>query len=80
MWKRILLVLLLLIIISCNNQPKIGQTWIWKNNNPFNPIVKEYIILDIKNDYIKYKELETGYIDSMHSSLFLIGSKLKPHN
>ena len=57
---------------------KIAQVWVYKNNdilsNPFD-VEKKYairssLVLDIKNDYVYYIDLETGNVSSEKISEF----------
>jgi hypothetical protein len=67
-----------------NVQP--GQIWVWKhnNNNPFRKCQEiEYLVLEVKDKYVRYQRLTNprkGEIDSSPISYFLLDSYLKSSN
>lgn len=65
-------------IFGIKPKVEIGQGWVYKNNdilsNPFD-VEKKYairnsLVLDIKNDYVSYIDLETGNVSSEKISEF----------
>lgn len=70
----------LLCLQGCGNDLKVGDTWVYEINtgNPFeNPVKFEYEILDIKNDYVLFKDKHAGQVRSERVRYFLIGSSKK---
>lgn len=64
------------------NNIDIGQIWIYESsekNNPFseNFTIETKLVLDVKNEYVKYKVLETGETKSEMIYWFKVNSKLK---
>lgn len=56
----------------------IGDTWSYNpyRDNPFNNKVdKKYKVLDIKNNYVKYIDIENGTIHSSSILYFKVGAK-----
>jgi len=55
-----------------------GQIWMYESSDPFNSIHTERLVLDVKDGYVLYKDLSSGYKYSIKLWLFLIDSHLKP--
>lgn len=90
--KPILTILFIMVIVSSSimifglavliDRPKVvaGQRWIYDScsGDPFrDPCPVENEVLDVKNGYVKYKDLRSGIIDSNRISYFLLDSTLK---
>ena len=73
------------LLTSCTDPIEIdvvksGQVWTYELNkgNPFRVVeIKDYLIMDVKDGFVKYKDLETGAVDSASISWFKVGSTLK---
>ena len=81
--KRLLIILVFLLIPSfCarngNTGPKVevGQIWLYSTGNPFKSHVDCNEVLDVKNGWVQYRDICTGWISSSTVKYFLIGSKL----
>ena len=68
--KLIVILSLLTVMFHCNARDscggykpavKVGQTWVWafEVDNPFeSPNIHKYLVLDVKDGYVKYKHLD----------------------
>jgi hypothetical protein len=57
-------------------QPKVGEIWGYKNANPFKNNIT-YEVLELKDDYIKYKRMYDGFecIGSSSITYFKVGTR-----
>ena len=70
----------LLCLQGCGNDLKVGETWVYEIDaeNPFKkPVQFEYEVLDLKGDYVLFKDKLTGQVRSERVRYFLIGSHKK---
>lgn len=69
-----------LMVFSCSSQAKkdvkVGQVWVYMNENPFNKFTHYYLIIDTKNGYAeylsKYNDSDCVYTESADKNLFLL--------
>ena len=59
--KKFIIVFMLLFVVGCTDfknqltDIEIGQTWVYKCEDPFNTFTKTMKIIDIKYNYVKYE-------------------------
>ena len=67
---------------------RVGDTWVWENNDPFNPIKYEYKVLEIRVEHVQYliTKSPNKYIkakgDTLSGTLswFVVGAYRKESN
>lgn len=74
-------VMLLFSVVSCGNDPKVGEVWRYRpngiNKNPFKEAPKlksfyDYKIIDVKGEYVLYMDLSDSTPQSSTISMFKI--------
>jgi len=74
--KFMLLILAISMIVFGSyyrNPPNNGDIWV-RGSNPFEPHKNDtFLVLDVKDDYVKYKNIKTGYVTSIDIEFFKIG-------
>ena len=53
-------------------QVETGETWVLKNDNPFDPVYYEAEVVDIKNGYVQYRHAGDNILGSSNVRIFLI--------
>ena len=73
----LIVISLALIAIGINNyHPSVeevevtkGQVWVYESEDPFDPFINEYEVLEAKGGYVKYRDTKTGGVHS--SSIYI---------
>ena len=77
--KRLLIIFIALVILAgCGGDDiKIGKVWKYpyEDKNPFYEDAFYFEVLDYKDGYVKYKNIETGMVRSSSEHYFKIGAK-----